>query len=144
MTLIRIQRSPLFQDDTESHTAGSSRWVFVVQATSGTQNSPDVPRSQGQECHRLFLQEDEGTRRFVFDMFEYSASGSIPCRCAALTCRFGAGEDKCTHAAVPNLFVAGVHIDAVNCEGLQAANVSTTLLHLLFYKGKFLSRRLVI
>ncbi len=65
-------------------------------------------------------------------------------RCPALTFCFGAGKHKSGCAAVPNLFVAGVHVDAVNGEGLQAADLSATLLHLLLYKGKFLSRRLII
>lgn len=136
-----MQRSPLFQVDTESHTAGSGRWVFAVQATLGTPHPPDLPRSQRQECHQLFLQQNEETR-FGSDIFEFSAS--IQCRYPALTCRFGAGKDERGRAAVPNLFVAGVHVDAVNGERLQTTDVSATLLHLPLYKGKFLSRRLII
>jgi len=67
-----MQQAPLSQDDTESHTAGSGRWVYAVQATSGTPNPPELPRSLSQECHRLFLQENEGTKRFVTDIFEHT------------------------------------------------------------------------
>lgn len=63
-----MQQSPLSQDDTESHTGGSGRWVYAVQATSGTPNPPDLPRSLEQECHRLFLQENEETVRFDIDI----------------------------------------------------------------------------
>lgn len=139
-----MQEAPLSQDDTESHTAGSGRWVYAVQATSGTPNPPDLPRSLSQECHRLFLQENEETKRFVIDIFEYSASPPIPCTCPDLTCWFGAGKDKGGRAAVSNLFVAGVHVDAVNGKGLQATDVSSSLLHLPLQKRKYTSRRLII
>lgn len=60
----------------------------------------------------------------------YSASPPIPCSCPDLTCRFGAGKDKGGRAAVPNLFIAGVHVDAVHSKGLQATDVSSSLLYL--------------
>lgn len=38
---------------------------------------------------------------------------------SSLTCRLGSGEHELCGAAALNLLIAGVNVDAVNCERLQ-------------------------
>lgn len=39
-----------------------------------------------------------------------------------LTCRFGPGVDKRSSAALPHLLIAGMDVNAVDCEGTQGGD----------------------
>lgn len=53
-----------------------------------------------------------------------------------LTCRFGPGEDELGRAATLHLSVAGVDVDAVNGERLQAGDLQLALRHRLLHELK--------
>lgn len=53
-----------------------------------------------------------------------------------LTCRFGPGEDELGRAATLHLSVAGVDVNAVNGEGLQAGDLQLALRHRLLHELK--------
>lgn len=57
-------------------------------------------------------------------------------RCLRLTCRFGPGEDELGGAASLHLSVAGVNVNAVNGEGLQAGDLQLALRHRLLNELK--------
>lgn len=53
---------------------------------------------------------------------------------AFLTCRLSPGEDKLGRAAALDLSIAGVDVDAVNCERLQAEDLQLPLRHRLLHE----------
>lgn len=53
------------------------------------------------------------------------------------TCRFGSGEDKLCSTAALHLAVAGVNVDAVDGERLQAEDLQLPLCHRLLHEIKF-------
>lgn len=59
-----------------------------------------------------------------------------------LTCRLGSGEDKLCSAAALDLSIAGVNVDAVNRERLQARDLQLALRHRLLHEVKLSVRRL--
>lgn len=59
-----------------------------------------------------------------------------------LTCRLGSGEDELCSAAALDLSIAGVDVDAIHCERLQAKDLQLALCHCLLHKLKFSFGRL--
>lgn len=59
-----------------------------------------------------------------------------------LTCWLGSGENKLCCAAALNLPIAGVNVDAVNCERLQAGDLELALSHRLLHELKLPDHRL--
>lgn len=51
-----------------------------------------------------------------------------------LTCRLGSGEDKLCSAAALDLPIAGMNVNPVNCEWLQAGDLQLTLRHRLLHE----------
>lgn len=53
---------------------------------------------------------------------------------SSLTCRLGSGEDKLGGAAALNLSVAGVNVNPINGEGLQARDLQLPISHRLLHE----------
>lgn len=74
-------------------------------------------------------------------MKDWKCENGLSTYCPARTCWLGAGEDEGGGAAVSNLVVARVQVDAVNGKRLQAADFCGPLPHLPLVKGDFTSGR---
>lgn len=61
-----------------------------------------------------------------------------------LTCRLRSGEDKLCGAAALDLSIAGMNVNAVNCERLEARDLQLSLRHCLLHELKLPVRRLHI
>lgn len=61
-----------------------------------------------------------------------------------LTCRLRSGEDKFCGAAALDLSIAGMNVNAVNCERLEARDLQLTLRHCVLHELKLPVRRLHI
>ena len=61
---------------------------------------------------------------------------SVFCSYTSLTCRLGSGEDELCRAATLDLSIAGVNVNAVHSERLQARDLQPALRHSLFHEIK--------
>lgn len=74
-------------------------------------------------------------------MVTTQASAPAFASCDVFTCGLGPGEDELGGAAALHLPVAGVDVDAVNGEGLEAGDLQLALRHRLLGEVKLSVRR---